>query len=161
VSTSNRTERNRIIARELLTNPEQTYTEIAQKAGIEVGNPAQTIYNRLKTENFKQVMAEETKKLYDEESLKNKLTQAIEGTKPKDAVHKGYLELGMRSLGMLIDRNINENHNFNESELEKMKQEAIQEAINAVQAEIDTPNAVGERCDADHTGKCLVSSTST
>jgi hypothetical protein len=133
VSPSNRNERNRAIARELLTNPIQSYKQIADKIGVESLNaPRQTIYQYLHTDSFKAIMAEEARKYYDEEYLKSKVTTAIESTKPEMAVHKGYLELGMRNLGLLVDKTINENHNFNETDLDKMREQAIEGAIEAV-----------------------------
>jgi hypothetical protein len=77
-------------------------------------------------------MAEESRKYYDEEYLKSKVTTAIETTTPEMPVHKGYLELGMRNLGLLVDKTINENHNFNETDLDKMREQAIEGAIEAV-----------------------------
>jgi hypothetical protein len=118
----------RNIAREILTNPCQSYTEIAHKTGILVDSPRQSIYQYLHNDRFKAIMAEEQPKYYDEKKLRRKLDTAIDATKPEQAVHKGYLELGMRSLGMLIDRTINENHNIDESELDKIRDKALIEA---------------------------------
>ena len=131
---SNRDERNRAIAREILTNPAQTYDQIADKVQVQCKPDIkrQVIYGTLQTDSFKRIMAEEKPKYYDENKLRRKLDAAIDATSPKQAVHKGYIELGMRSLGMLIDRNINENHDYNESELDKMRQQALKEAEQAL-----------------------------
>jgi hypothetical protein len=113
VDISNRDIRNRKIARELLTNPTQSYSQIAEKIGIEnINIQRQSIYQYLHTNSFKAVMEQEIPKFYDENKLKRKLDEAIEQTKPKDSVHGKYLELGMKSLGMLTERveNINKPH---------------------------------------------------
>ncbi len=116
------------IARELLTHPEQSYTEIAEKVGIDTSQPRNNLYQTLQSEGFKKIMAEIQKEIYDEDYLKRKVTAAIEETKPKDSVHGKYLELGMRNLAMLTDKTINENRNYDAAELERIRQKALKAA---------------------------------
>jgi len=134
----------RAIAREVLLNPNQSYADIARKTGIIVDSPRQSIYQYLHNDRFKVIMTEETPKYYDEQKLKRKLDEAIDATTPKESVHKGYLELGMRSLGLLVDKTINETHNYDESGIETMRQQAINGAIEAVKC-LDGDDMVADK----------------
>jgi uncharacterized membrane protein YfhO len=127
---SNRDLRDRQIARELLINPEQSYTDIVKKTGIKSNFPRQALYSRLRSERFKLIMAEETKKILSAEEVKQKITAKTDSENENIALKA--LELMGRTHALFVDKTINENHDYNESELEIMRKKALEEAVEAL-----------------------------
>ena len=81
---------------------EYTYTELAEKLNMDTVAPRQTVYSALQKQGAKLAIKEELNKVYDADMLKNKLTELIHNDNPR--IQLDSVALGMRSLGMLIDR---------------------------------------------------------
>ena len=81
---------------------EYTYTELAEKLNMDTVAPRQTVYSALLKQGAKIAVKEELNKVYDADMLKNKLTELIHNDNPR--IQLDSVALGMRSLGMLIDR---------------------------------------------------------
>lgn len=87
----------------LAVSGEFTYNEIADKLSITNSpNPRQVVYKRLQSEGAKIAVENELKRVYDADMLKERLTELLNSKSENIAL--GSVQLGMRSLGMLIDR---------------------------------------------------------
>jgi hypothetical protein len=101
-ATGNREVRNRALLREMLSDPNQTYAQMAHNIGLDVHYPAQTIYNRVKTDSFQAIMAEEIEKIYDKTELRKTVSKWLRSDSPTASLKAA--ELGMKEQAMLTER---------------------------------------------------------
>jgi hypothetical protein len=90
------------IANELLQHPEQSYTEIAEKTGINTNYPRINLYQTLQSDRFKAIMAEEIKKIYDKDELRETVSKWLRSDISSASLKAA--ELGMKEQAMLTER---------------------------------------------------------
>jgi hypothetical protein len=76
--------------------------------------------------SIKQAIDEKKLEILNPEQIKRKITEKTNST--NEAIQLKACELLGRTYAMFIDRNINENHNIDESELDKIRDKALMEA---------------------------------
>lgn len=92
----------RRIATELLTHPEQSYTEIAGKVGIDTARPGINLYQTINTDGYKKVEAEIAAKILNAEEVKQKISDKTNS--PNESVAIKALELMSKVHGLLTEK---------------------------------------------------------
>ena len=110
----------------------------ATQSAIKAGYSPKTAYSigseNLSKPEIENAIEAKTAKILNPEEIKQKITEKVNSN--NEAIVLKACELLGRTYGMYIDKNINENHNYNESELDKMREQAIQEAIDSIKTEV-------------------------
>jgi hypothetical protein len=117
----------RRIANELISHPEQSYTEIAAKTGINTAIPRNNLYQTIQSDRFKDIMAEETKKIYDKDELRETVSKWLRSENSTASLKAA--ELGMKEQAMLTERieNVSKPHdNIAEISTDDLQAELVQ-----------------------------------